>query len=133
MLDGKPRSAKMVVSKLLKEAEKRAATKGVPFSNDCYPKIHSQLLSGFCQATGGEMDVAGNIGKLSAWSPTLDRIVPELGYVPENVRVVSFAYNAMKGQEDDRFCIALACMILQENGWLPLPPEILETVRIVEK
>ena len=34
-------------------------------------------------------------------SPTLDRIVPELGYVPGNVAVISWKANRLKGNNTD--------------------------------
>lgn len=35
-------------------------------------------------------------GRPTANSPSLDRIVPEKGYVPSNVRVISFRANTLK-------------------------------------
>jgi hypothetical protein len=37
-------------------------------------------------------------GRRSACSPSLDRIIPERGYVPGNVRVVSDRANRLKGK-----------------------------------
>jgi hypothetical protein len=77
-------------------ARKRAEKKGIPFS--ITPS--DIIIPDVCPVFGfplvlsvGKGDKPG--GKYN--SPSLDRIVPELGYVPGNVRVISFLANTMKG------------------------------------
>ena len=38
----------------------------------------------------------GENGRMTDNSPSLDRIVPELGYIPSNVVVISYKANAIK-------------------------------------
>jgi hypothetical protein len=40
--------------------------------------------------------IYGNKGKASPRSAAVDKIIPELGYVPGNVRIVSYKANVMK-------------------------------------
>jgi len=49
-----------------------------------------------CSATGLPLMRGEGIGSTGALSPTLDRIVPALGYVPGNVRLVCHAFNARR-------------------------------------
>ena len=75
---------------LLKQARKRARKKGLPFSitekdiviPDVCPVLDIPLFS-------GEGHMIDN-------SPNLDRIFPEKGYVPGNVRVISQRANRIK-------------------------------------
>ena len=39
-------------------------------------------------------------GRRTAYSPSLDRLVPQKGYVPSNVRVVSDRANRLKGDRN---------------------------------
>lgn len=80
--------------KLWRGAKSRAAAKGIPFSiavNDIVIPKECPLL---------EIPLRVGIGKMSANSPTLDRISNDLGYVPGNVWVISGAANTCKGPLD---------------------------------
>jgi len=76
---------------LLYAARKRAGRKGVPFvlTEQTIP-----LIPDACPACGVALERSE--GKVSATSPSLDRIVPELGYVPENVAWLCYRCNAIK-------------------------------------
>lgn len=79
-----------LVKHLLVQARNRAKKKGVPFSiskDDIEIPTH-------CPVFGVEMHIAE--GKAAPNSPSLDRIVPELGYVPGNVAVISHRANMLK-------------------------------------
>lgn len=72
-------------------AKHRAKRRGLPFG------IRSEDLSvpEFCPVLGLRLETAtGGNPKLN--SPSLDRIVPELGYVVGNVQVISHQANTMK-------------------------------------
>jgi hypothetical protein len=76
---------------MLKRAEKRALEKDVPFKltmDDIDIPIYCPILK-----------VKLEIGKTSGpddFSPSLDRIIPELGYVPGNVKIISMRANRIK-------------------------------------
>jgi hypothetical protein len=74
-------------------AAKRARKKGLPFSLtlDDIPKIPE-----FCPVLGFKMSRSYGEGGVTFNSPTLDRIIPELGYVPGNVDVISQRANVIK-------------------------------------
>jgi hypothetical protein len=75
---------------LLYDAKSRARRKGVPFDltdNDFeIPEV--------CPVFG--IPIYKGEGKASDNSPTLDRIIPELGYVPGNVECISMRANRLK-------------------------------------
>ena len=84
------------VYRMVANARKRAKQKGLAFDIDL-----EYILSIFpdaCPIFKKEFDYTGGKGK---WSPTIDRKVPELGYVKGNVQVVSKLANAMMSDATD--------------------------------
>lgn len=74
-------------------AKKRALLKGLPFTvtkQDIY-----EAAGETCPVFGTRFDFVGN-GRIVPESPSLDRIVPALGYVHGNVVVISMRANAIK-------------------------------------
>jgi hypothetical protein len=80
---------------LLKNAKARAKRYGVPFTitlDDIDIPKRCPIL---------EIQIhPSNDGKVKPQSPSIDRIVPELGYVPGNIRVVSHRANTLKSNMD---------------------------------
>lgn len=78
---------------MLRSARHRAKSKGLAFNIELIDIVIPEL----CPVLGIELRAnAGNGGALRG-SPSLDRIVPELGYVKGNVQVISNAANLLKG------------------------------------
>lgn len=75
---------------LLKSAKARAAKCGIPFRLS----VHDISIPEVCPVLGIPITVGD--GQCHAGSPSLDRIIPELGYVRGNVVVVSFRANTIK-------------------------------------
>lgn len=81
------------VYQMVRGAKKRALKAGIPFDlteDDVF-------VPETCPVFGVRM--VHNTGSKSGpgeWSPSLDRIIPELGYVRGNVQVISFKANVMK-------------------------------------
>lgn len=76
--------------RLWSEAKRRAKERGTPFEiirNDV-------VIPALCPALG--IPLARNAGKCGVGSPSLDAIIPELGYVRGNVAVISHKANTMK-------------------------------------
>jgi len=75
---------------LVERARKRAASKGLDFAI-----IREDIvIPATCPALGIALTIGG---KRSASSPSLDRIDPDIGYVPGNIRVISDRANRLKG------------------------------------
>lgn len=71
-------------------ARKRAMDRGITFA---LPK-DSISIPRTCPVLGTQIKF---VGPRSACSPSLDRIIPAHGYVPENIRVISDRANRLKG------------------------------------
>ena len=76
---------------MVKAAKARARDRGVPF-NITLDDINTH---GRCPRCGVELKP--NAGKAESCSPSLDRIVPALGYVKGNVTVICYRCNRLKG------------------------------------
>lgn len=72
-------------------ARYRSKQNGWPFNLD----IQDIVIPPCCPVLG--IELRRGKGKLIDCSPTLDRIKPELGYVRDNVRVISYRANRMRG------------------------------------
>jgi len=63
--------------------------------------ILQKLTNGKCEITGIKFDIISK-GRPSSRSPSLDRIVPKLGYIKSNVRMILFAMNTFKNEWMDK-------------------------------
>ncbi len=90
---GRPRSY------LLFNARVRAKRRGLPFSI----VKEDIVIPEFCPVLGiGIVPAFGKIRRANKdHSPSLDRIIPELGYVPGNVMVISNRANSLKRDSVD--------------------------------
>lgn len=75
---------------MLSTAKRRAKKHNVPFS---ITKEHINIPE-TCPALG--VKIGKSKGFSGPFSPTLDRIVPEMGYVPGNILVISSRANQIK-------------------------------------
>jgi hypothetical protein len=75
---------------LVRRAKKRASMKGVPFSLTEYDIKIPEV----CPVLG--IPLFKGTGKIVSNSPSLDEIIPGIGYVVGNVQVISNKANAMK-------------------------------------
>ena len=76
-----------------RDARKRAAKKGVPYSITAAYII--SILTDKCPIFGTEFNFGKNRG-VQPTSPSLDRIVPSLGYIEGNVVIISSKANSIK-------------------------------------
>lgn len=75
---------------ILYNIKRRAKNKGVPFDIT----VEDILNPGVCPALGINMKRGSHTHSYS--SPSVDRIIPELGYVKGNIQVISKKANTMK-------------------------------------
>ena len=80
-----------------RSARTRARTKGVPFDLTLDFLLDLALEQEFrCRLTGIEFFANNDANcRVDPFIPSIDRIVPERGYVQDNVRLVIYALNAM--------------------------------------
>jgi len=76
--------------RMLKDAKARASRSGLKFSL----KLEDIIIPASCPILGVTLSWAEGTG--IDCSPSLDRIIPRLGYVPGNVHVVSNRANVLK-------------------------------------
>lgn len=82
--------------RLIGAARRRAKRLEVPFDLDRYVEELTDRIARGCELTGVAFDMTAKPGR--AWNaPSLDRIIPEKGYIPSNIRVVCFAINVAMG------------------------------------
>jgi hypothetical protein len=60
------------------------------------------IVSETCPALGIKLNWASQNGMQREASPSLDKIIPELGYVEENVMWLSFKANLMKNNANQK-------------------------------
>lgn len=85
----------------------RCRKSGVVFALDNYEAEVNEMISRGCALTGLPFNPTA---EPRYDSPSLDRIRPELGYVPGNVRVILYCLNAALGNwgEDTFYQVAKA-------------------------
>jgi hypothetical protein len=93
-------------------AKRRARNAGVPFdlTRDDIPPIPE-----FCPALGIHLRVNTGSSGFSPNSPSLDRIIPELGYVKGNVQWLSNQANTMKSNATPDELLLFAKWIMAER------------------
>ena len=95
-------------TKFFHSAQQRAKKKNVPF--DLTPEWVQARWTGRCEITDIPFSTAKTTRGPGFFSPSLDRVVPEHGYVQTNCRFVLWAVNAMKseGTDEDMMIVARA-------------------------
>jgi hypothetical protein len=96
---------------LLHSAAERAKKKQVPFS--LTKEWALENWTGRCAITNIPFGIGLRTSGPKTFSPSIDRIVPSLGYVPENCRFVLWAVNAFKYDGNDEDMIAIARAIVE--------------------
>ena len=96
---------------LLKAARDRATRKGVPFTLTA--AWARKNWTGRCAITKIPFALGQRGSGPKALSPSIDRIVPDLGYTPDNCRFVLWAVNLLKYDQTDDSLHALAKSIIQ--------------------
>lgn len=80
---------------LVNRAKARAKKKGHAFDLAQYlPQLQARIDKGICEVTGIPLNLDEG---LTYDSPSLDRIIPKLGYVYSNIRVVCYLVNTAMG------------------------------------
>lgn len=98
-------------------AKQRARRQGIPFRI----KISDIDIPEFCPILGIALRPARNVDVGSRdKSPSLDRIVPELGYIPGNIRVISNRANRIKSDAAAEELRAIADFA-SHASWSPDP------------
>ena len=101
-------SERGTVTVLLNYARDRAKRTGVAFDIDA-DWLAGKLAGGVCELTGLKIErVAPGNYRTHPFAPSLDRIVPALGYTKDNVRLVCFAVNRARSDWGDEVLMTIA-------------------------
>jgi hypothetical protein len=112
------RSDRGTITALLNGAQDRARRGGYDFDLD-REFIAKKLAAGVCEYSGLPFERGASAEDFRArpFAPSLDRIVPALGYVKSNVRMVCFAVNmALSDWGDDVFLRIAQAVVRTANG-----------------
>lgn len=89
------------MKKLIRDARERAKERNIPFSLTL-DHVMKHIEYGKCSITGLPFQINKREGmRTNPYAPSLDQIEPNKGYTNENIRVVIWAYNAMKNEMSD--------------------------------
>lgn len=83
--------AKTIAYRMLYEARKRSKKFGLPFNLD----LSDISIPDVCPVLGIPIIIGSSVGP-SNNSPSLDKVVPSLGYVKGNVSIISWRANRLK-------------------------------------
>lgn len=102
---------------LVHAARSRSKKKRIPCDIDS--DWAEKAYDGKCQLTGISFVIGDDRSPLS---PSIDRIIPGIGYVKGNCRFILWALNAFKGEstDDQMFSIAEAMMNFRSAGGAPV-------------
>jgi hypothetical protein len=95
---------------LVRHAKLRSLKKSLPFDLESHlDEIQARIEAGFCEVTGLPFNLDGG----RTWdSPSLDRIVPAVGYLFANIRIVCHAVNGAMGDWGEQKVVEMALGIL---------------------
>lgn len=96
---------KYKILEMLASAKRRARKVGVPFSLRCEDIPNPTV----CPVLGISLDWTST--RVSAASPTLDRLIPSVGYVPGNVHIISHRANTVKSDATAAELFAVAAWV----------------------
>lgn len=78
-----------------------------------------RLAQGICEVTGIPFQLekmADDARRTNAYSPSVDRIDPKLGYTPQNSRMTILAFNMLKSDATDQQVRMICAAIVEISG-----------------
>lgn len=97
-----------------KSISKRAKEDGLPFDLD-HAWFKERLERGVCEFCGLPFTIGDPKSNRVFWA-SVDRIVPALGYVKSNCRMVLFGVNGLKTTGSDEDVLRIATAIVDRHG-----------------
>jgi hypothetical protein len=94
---------------MLRSAKHRAKRQGLPFDLE----KSDLVIPEFCPVLGMPLVCNAGSGAAKQNSPSLDKIVPELGYVKGNIQIISYLANVMKHDATPEQLIMFAEWVLK--------------------
>ena len=104
--------SKSLEYELLHKAKGRAKKNKLPFNLE----LEDIRIPEFCPVLS-YIRLNRNNTKLNFDSPTVDRLIPELGYVKNNIRIISWRANDVKGNASSEELFKVANWLSKELEW----------------
>ena len=95
---------------MVRQAANRAKRDGLAF--DLTEEWLRARWTNFCEVTGIEFARGKGLGRPDKFSPSIDKIRPDLGYIQSNCRVVIWAFNRFKNSDSDDVVLRVAKAIV---------------------
>ena len=105
---------KYTTKNLFHSARNRAKAKGLPFTLT-KGWVAERVECGKCELSGISFNLEAKRGMQGPYSPSIDKIVPELGYIPENCRMILYGLNALKSTGTDEDIMNIAKALIEYN------------------
>jgi hypothetical protein len=104
------------ITALLGNARDRAARADLPFSLT-REWLAERLDQGTCEVTGLSLvrEARGN-SRAHPFAPSIDRIKPSDGYIPENCRLVCFIFNQARSDFGDDTLLTMALALVERSS-----------------
>ena len=114
-------SPKGWTARALARIKDRCKKKNISFDLDL-DWYREKLASQVCEVTGIPFSSDyWEVGDAGPWSPSIERVIPSLGYVKENCKVVCFIYNTAKHDFTHEDVLFLASVMVKDGFDMPLP------------
>lgn len=94
---------------MLRSAKHRAKKKGLPFDIT----VEDIIVPEYCPVLKIKLKASSRTGGAKRNSPSLDRIIPELGYVKGNIQVLSNAASLLKGNSTPEDMLLFAEWVIE--------------------
>jgi len=102
-------------ARLIARTKHRANKNNIPYDIDIH-WFRDKLSSMHCEITGIHFPLDFYTrGERTPFSPSIDRIIPELGYVKTNCQVVCFIYNYAKANFTDEDVLRMAQALINKK------------------
>lgn len=102
--------------KMYRAAKTRAKRAGLPFNIE----VSDIIIPEKCPIFDEPLDFSRKVGFPRDFSPSLDRIIPELGYTKGNIQVISYLANKMKSNASPKKLLLFAKWINNNTKKLKL-------------
>ena len=117
-------------SRIVTQVHTRARRRGLPYGLSV-EWVKSRLADGFCEVTGLKFETGAGLN--DPMCPTVDRIVPALGYVDSNCRMVVWIFNRARGPWADADVLKMAEAVVERVSQQTMPQLDRETLSVLQQ
>ena len=78
--------------------------------------VADRLAMGVCETSGLPFHYGDSDSHVHPLRPSLDKVIPSLGYTPENTRLTCYIYNHAKSDHGEELLLMLARALVDRYG-----------------